>query len=575
MIEKVLNDVLSKLGAGSKEVVFVSVTPGVGLEMIQVDPTLRAVKVYAHKPLEYNDSMREIANYDEFKAALQELFTELNINPKCNVVLNMPMVHFGKIDLPLLLNDEGVTEAIISEVEQAYIFKRCEPVVSWFESHSSASSSSETRTIFYSALQKPAVDKIKSILTELGAVLGGLEVSLVSSLRALAYSGLTETQMAPNTAWNLMLLNSTGYSIVSMLGKHIIDYYEEPLPLKTYEMEEVYDVINASAQIALMNFPTNYLYIVSNTDMISAEHLAAKLQVEGIIDYVENNSFRKKEVIPVSLNILPDEIAKISVESVGIAVSRMESLPVKLEFSGNKTEVSSGAEESISFDFNGREIVLTESVMMKIVGALALVLMLPVLVAMMILPKMQATEKAALEEVKKEVKKVETDINNLKSQASTKGAFVVSTEVENVLKSNRTKLMTYSALGESVPKDLWITYFTITQDSKVDIKGVSENVENVYLFFRNMKDSLVNVDLRLHKLEMLSASLEDAVSATGPSMYEFQITNMSASELAGPPDPEAEQPDQGKDNKKGLSALTDKLKSGKKVDNLEPITPQR
>ena len=68
--------------------------------------------------------------------------------------------------------------------------------------------------------------------------------------------------MANNTAWNLMVLNPSGYSIVAMAGKHIVDYYEEPLALKTYEMEEIYDVINASAQIALMNFPTNYLYIV-------------------------------------------------------------------------------------------------------------------------------------------------------------------------------------------------------------------------------------------------------------------------------------------------------------------------
>ena len=82
MIEKFLNDLLSQLEAGSKEVVYLSVTPGVGLELIQVDPVIKSVKVYGHKPLEYSDSMREIANYDDFKTVLQELFTDLNISIK-------------------------------------------------------------------------------------------------------------------------------------------------------------------------------------------------------------------------------------------------------------------------------------------------------------------------------------------------------------------------------------------------------------------------------------------------------------------------------------------------------------
>ena len=573
-LENVLNNLLSQFGAGSKDMVYVSITPGVGVEMIQVDPAIRAVKVYGHKPLEYNDSMREIANYDELKEALQDLFKELNLNPKCNVVLNLPMVHFGKIDLPLMLNDASVTEAVISEVEQAYIFKRCEPVVSWFEAHTATAGSSENKTIFYSAVQKPAVDKIKEILTELGSTLGGLEISLISSLRALAYSNLTETQMASNTAWNLMMVNSSGYSIIAMSGKNVIDYYEEPLALKTYELEEIYDVINASAQIALMNFPTNYLYIVSNTEMVSAEHLVAKLQVEGKIDYLENNSFRKREIVPVSLDILPDEVTKISLEAVGIAVSKIEAFPAKLEFSGNKAEVSGGAEESIAFYFDGKEIVLTKAILMKIVVVLGVILILPVLVAWMVIPNLQKTEKDKLEAIKKDIKAVEADINKLKSQASTKGHFVVNTEVENVLKNNRTKLMAYSALGESVPKELWVTYLSINADSKIDIKGVSENVENVYVFFRNLKDSLVNVNLRLHKLEMLSSSIDDAVAVDGATMYEFQITNLSAAELNVGDAAPVEGENAGKDNKKGLGALADKLKSGKKVNNLEPITIQ-
>ena len=325
-----------------------------------------------------------------------------------------------------------------------------------------------------------------------------------------------------------MLVNSTGFSIVSMLGKNIIDYYEEPLALKTFEMDEIYEAINTSAQLALMNFPTNYLYVVSDTDMVSAELLASKLQFEGSIDFLENNSFKKREVLPTSLNILPDEVMKISLQSIGIATSRLESYPIRLEFSGNKVETSDGGEESISFEFHGREIVLTESVLKKISLGAAAILIVPLLILMLVIPKLQASEKTKLDSVNSEIQSIESQINELKSQTSTKGSFVVSTEVETVLRNNRAKLMTYTALGESVPKDLWITYFTVNSSGQIDIKGVSEDVENVYIFFKNLKDSLVNVNIRLEKLEMLSNTLEDAVTSIGPSLYEFQIVNSGA-----------------------------------------------
>ena len=104
----------------------------------------------------------------------------------------------------------------------------------------------------------------------------------------------------------------------------------------------------------------------------------------------------------------------------------------------------------------------------------------------------------------------------------------------------------------------------------VEIVWQTENVENVYLFFRNMKDSLVNVNLRLHKLEMLSTSIDDAVSFDGPTMYEFQITNKSNVELnANTESVAAEQSDNKAKN--GLGSFADKLKPGKKVNALEPV----
>lgn len=580
MIEKFLNELLSQFGAGSKESVYLSVTPGVGLELIQVDPSIKTIKNYGHKPLDYSDSMREIVNYDDFKSALEDLFSELNISPKCNIVLNIPMAHFGKIDLPLLLDDDGITEAIVSEVEQAYIFKRCEPVVSWYDA--SVNNASDTRTIFYAALQKPAIDKIKNIVSEIGATLTGIEISLISSLRALLYSDVTAQVMENGSAWNLMTISSNGYSILSLAGKNIVDYYEEPLALKTYELDEIYDAINASAQIALMHSPSNYLYVVSETDLVSAEHLVSKMQFEGTVNALENNSFKRRELLPVSLNILPDQVAKISLEAIGVAVSRICNYPVKFDFLFGKSgeAISTDSVESLSFHFNDKEIVLTEDVMRKMSYAIAGILLVPALVAFFTLPVLQKKYSERLQDINAKINSVDSQISQLTEQASASGSFVVKTEIENVLKANRIKLISYSALGESVPNDLWISYFSVKEDGKIDIKGESQTVEAIYVFFKNMKDYLIDTRLRVYKLKMKSDSIEDAVSLGEPQLYEFEITNMSEAELTPTVDKVTQDPNNKKDAQKNASAQNPPAEnpvnakppnSTKKVNDLEPI----
>ena len=51
-----------------------------------------------------------------------------------------------------------------------------------------------------------------------------------------------------------------------MQGKRILEYFEEPLPLKSYEGEEIYSEIENAVQIALMSTPSTSLVIVSETD---------------------------------------------------------------------------------------------------------------------------------------------------------------------------------------------------------------------------------------------------------------------------------------------------------------------
>ena len=379
-----LNNILSQLGLGaSKDIVYLSVSPGVGLELIQLDVSTKTVKNYSYRPLEYNESLREIANIEEFRTAVEELFSELKINLKSNVVLNLPMVLFGSTDLPLLLADDAVTEALTSEVEQSYIFKRYEPVVSWCDA--SNTQSGDSRKLFYSAIQKNSIDEIKNVLTELGINLVGVEMSLTSLLKSLAFTGLAEEQMKDNVSWNLMLINPNGYAICSMVGKNIVEYYEEPLAIKSFEGDEIYNAINASAQITLMSYPASYLYIISGTDMVSAELLAKRIHIDGIINYYDNNDFKKDNPIPVGLDVLEDAAHRITLEAIGIAAGNAVSMPVKFNFL--TTSSDSGIDdpnEPFHVELGSHEFDISPNAARNLSLLVSILLVLPVLAVFLI-----------------------------------------------------------------------------------------------------------------------------------------------------------------------------------------------
>lgn len=534
-----LNSILEQLGVGSKDTVYLSVTPGVGLELIQLDISSRSVKNYSYRPLEYNEALRELSDIEGFKNAVTELFAELKIPLKSNVVLNLPMVFFGSKELPLLLADDAVSEALTSEVEQSYIFKRYEPVISWVDA--SNAQTGDLRKLFYSAIQKNVIEDIKNALTELGCKLVNIEMSLTSLLKALAFTGLATEQMKDNVSWNLMLISQSGYSICSMIGKNIVDYYEEPLAIKSFEGEEIYNAINASAQITLMSYPANYLYVISETDMVSAELLSKRLQIDGIVNFWENNSFKKQDALPVSLEVLEDTARKVSLEAIGIAVGSSVAMPVKFRFlAGSSGEgLADDPNEPVHIVLGETEFDISPNAARNIACVIAVVLLIPAIIGFFMVPMVSTQKQALLDDVNNKLQQTNAEITRLQEEQNKQGGFDLNAEIKKVLTNNRSKLMAYTALGEAVPKKLWVTYFVAKDDGKFDIKGDSSNVEDIYLFFRNMKDSLISTKLRLHKLEMKSDSVDDAVTIdpNQPTDYEFEVTNMTSAELNPPPPP--------------------------------------
>ena len=342
--------------------------------------------------------------------------------------------------------------------------------------------------------------------------------------------GVTSTQMQPNTTWNLMIVNSIGYSLVSLSGRNVVDYYEEPLAIKSFEGDEIYNAINQSAQIALMSYPANYLFIVSDTDQVSASLLASKIQTSSTVDMLENNSFKKQEsLIPVSLNVLQSYASKISLQAIGCALADVSDFPLKFNFLTGSLKLT--AEPTYTFTVGEQEITLTPSSAMKIVGILAgIIIVIFGGLSYLILPNLISATQNSATEIEDKLAAVDKEISTYDT-SNIETAFNVKTEVEKGVQGNRAKLMNYVAAGEAIPKTVWLTYFMTQGNGLVDIKGVSTNVEDVYVFFKNMRDSLIGTKLRLQKLEMETSSVEAAIFGNNSQNYTFEITNMTNDQL--------------------------------------------
>jgi hypothetical protein len=249
---------------------------------------------------------------------------------------------------------------------------------------------------------------------------------------------------------------------------------------------------------------------------------------EGTKFFIDNNIHKKTEIVPASLNVLREKAAKISLEAIGIGASNIKPLQLKLDFQVAASG-SGGGGETVAIKIGNTTIELTPEAAQKIALMIAGVLIGLMAVLMTIFPMITNSAQPKLDQLNSEVTQI---LEEYKMYDDSGGGFSAEREIEKVMESNRTKLMAYSALGETVPKSLWITYFIVKDKGKIDIKGQTSKVDDVYTFYKNMKNALINSQLRLHKLELVSDS--DAVVALTsdtPVIYAFEITNMSDAEL--------------------------------------------
>lgn len=505
-----------------KNIVGVSVSPELGLEVAQIDFANRTVLKYGCKPLVYDNARREIADMDLFKDTLQDLFAELDIPKGSEVAITLPAITFRVVDYPASLDSIQVTTAIEEELANHPIFQNNEPCIS---ATKLPNSTIQFNKIAYTASQKTMLIEIAMQIKELGYKLTNIDTSVNATLNSLIYN--ERVNVSPDVSWVLVLVENNYCRIIPMQGRNYIDCFEERISIGEVlgDAENYATVVNAVNPI-IKNLPSMCLYVVSKTNVISAEVLSSKLIYNAQIIHQEANNFAKAPFLEVG-PLVDETIANnISLDVIGAAINE----PFKQYSNAHLNLFNSSLgdvyilEQPPAIKIMGREFVLSMENMIKLAVLFALIVLIPVVIATLSINKNISTQKADLESINRQISDADKFLADNKSISSE--LFDEGDEIRIGLIRNKNIYTYYTIVGTEIPKKLWLTGLKLGKNTTIE--GQADNLESVYSFFRNIKDYDPNSQIKLQKLGLATNSNIAALSASGNFDTDSIITSMNA-----------------------------------------------
>lgn len=550
-------------GAKTKEHVGISLNVNGLLEVIQTSKSNNEITKYTNRFVNYNAITREVESYDIFKAELEGAFEELNLNPKdCLVTVSLPNVLFGIKELPALLTDDEISNVIISEAEESYIFKRVEPVVSWAK----IGNNEDMVEIAYSALQSQALKEIKNICLDLGLTLISVQNSISELFAGLNYSELTKKIIpSDKSAWNLLLISANSYSIFNFHGDKLNAYYEEPLAVKSFTSEEVYGAVGSMATTALQSYPATNLLIISETDEISAEVISSQINSSSIPFYVEQNKYQQQPVLRTSFNVLPGYISQITIAAVGASVDYFENRAIKFNYlTSDKAGLQTG--DLVTIGDYSFEITKEIATKLTIIVIVALVIILGG-VGLILNFAIKGTQSKILQLTEEE--------NTLKAELSSsnanKGATNIEGTIESITKGNRKKMLYYDALSYGIPEKLWIESFYAGSGNAISIYGVSADSNDIAAFLKGIREVAGESEVSVVKLSVTGS--DELFNSNEPELYSFILANKAYQSLLESSVENVDKKDANANNQK-QTATNKKQQPKYSGNNIPPVNSQ-
>ncbi len=512
-------------------VVGVSVSPESGLEVAQVDFVSRTVLKYGHKQLAFDNARREVADIDIFKEELENLFMELGIPKGSDIVLNVPSIVFKVTDYPASLTESQVATAIEEDLSSHPIFQNTEACTS---AVALPNSTIQFTKVAYTVSQKVMLIEMAMQIKELGHNLVAIDSSVNSTLNALIYNN--KVDVSPDASWVLLLIENSCCRILFMNGRNYVDSFEERISIGEVlgDAENYSTVVNAVNPI-LKNLPSQRLFIVSKTNIISAEILSEKILYNAEIIYHNANNFSIAPFMETSPEVDSSLANFISLDVIGASIQR--------DFEQYSTAHFNLFNESLGDVYILEQPPVVPLGSFKLVLSMANMVVATIIVALLILLGSILTLviiTPAISLKSEEVRKLDSDIAQINKYLKendniSADMFDEGTEIRMGLTNNKNVYSYYTIVGTEIPKKLWLTNLSLGQHTTIE--GQADNLESVYSFFRNIKDYNPTSDIKLQKLGLATNSklqalteeeafdTDSIITSMNADFYEFRISN--------------------------------------------------
>ena len=512
----------------------VSITPESGLEVAVIDYVTKTVLKYGCKKIEFNATQKSIADMDIFKASLQDLFMELQIPKGSDVSISLPTTVFGINDYPAAIEDAQLNGVIEDAILTNPIFQDEEPA---YSKAILPNSTIQSNKVAYTAVQKSFIYELCIIIKDLGCKIFSIDTSVNSLVNSLRYLGKVNTE--GDTNWVLMVIEQYCYRIMLMIGDNYSDVFEENINIASVLGEdENFDIILTSVNPILKNLPAKYLYIVSNTDLISAEKLAGKISYSAPIAYQEANIFSSEAFISCSPEIAEETAKSISLNVIGTAIYK-DFLPfacAKLNLYNRSLGEIYLNEQPPEVVVKDKIIVLSSDILIKAFLIVFTVVFIPVITTWCILNSSANKEQEQIDDLNTRIQEINRFLKeNDKISAE---LFDEGDEIQAGLEHNRLIYQLYTIVGTEIPQKLWLT--SLKLGNKFTIEGQADNLESIYGFFRSIKEFNPDSGVRLQKLGLATTGktngnfdTDSLLTSLNADFYDFRISNDAEIAITG------------------------------------------
>ncbi len=484
-----------------KKIIAVAITADRGLEVAEMDYAAGTILKYAHRDLDVVTLKSVIPDMDVFKELLSECLLEIGAPKGSSIVLSLPTVAMGIGNYMTSQSDESIVQLVSNDLtEKDLVFRDDDPLVVT----TGLSVTIQSKIVAYTAAVYSVIQEASRIIVDLGYKIQAIDVSVTSVLRALLHSGKAQAQQ--DATWLMLLVDNHAARLLALNGTNLVEYKEEQLVYDYADTASNCDMVASTMASYIEKLPAKYLFVVSRTDAVSAEMLSSKIKYNNPIIFLEANGFSKEEFIEAPA-LDPAEVRHISLDLIGACLYDESSLHFNL-FCDELGDVY-WSQQPPQFKLNGKTIAVTNELLTKWCIILLLLILVPVGFAYVYFNNEYNTISADYEAAKDKLKKTEEQITKYESLVST-DVFSEQDEVRIGLVKNTAFYNYIDLLGRDTPSKLWLTSVII--DNYVKIEGRSGNIESIYTFFRNIKDSISETNVKLQKLSLATAESADLPS---------------------------------------------------------------